>query len=70
MPRILHHLYAFVCGYFWLPCPRCGEYFGGHEWMNHPLAGIDGKGICPACTHKRIDAGENTYPYHFISEKD
>ena len=19
-------------GYFWLPCPRCGKWFGGHEW--------------------------------------
>lgn len=48
-------------GYFWLPCPLCGQMFGGHEWMvdqnkyvptipdpNGPVgAGI---GICPDCT--------------------
>lgn len=33
MPRWIHKLYAYVMGYFWLPCPspRCGEMFGGHE---------------------------------------
>lgn len=29
--RFLHRLYAFFFGYFWLPCPVCGKYFGGHE---------------------------------------
>jgi hypothetical protein len=29
--RWMHKLYAKVFGYFWLPCPVCGEYFGGHE---------------------------------------
>jgi hypothetical protein len=24
--------YAISHGYFWLPCPRCGRMFGGHEW--------------------------------------
>lgn len=31
-PRWLNRLYAGLFGYFWLPCPLCGEYFGGHEW--------------------------------------
>ena len=30
-PRWIHRLYAWVFGYFWLPCPRCGRLFGGHE---------------------------------------
>ena len=30
-PRSLNRLYAAVYGYFWLPCPLCGTYFGGHE---------------------------------------
>jgi hypothetical protein len=30
-PRWLEHLKATIGGYFWLPCPICGEYFGGHE---------------------------------------
>lgn len=29
--RFLHRIYARVFGYFWLPCPLCGEMFGGHE---------------------------------------
>jgi hypothetical protein len=24
--------FADAHGYFWLPCPRCGTWFGGHEW--------------------------------------
>jgi hypothetical protein len=60
--RTLHRLYAHWAGFFWLPCPLCGRYFGGHEWRT-----IDGKvasiptgkgnalwseatGICPDCT--------------------
>lgn len=29
--RVLHRAYAAFRGYFWLPCPVCGRYFGGHE---------------------------------------
>ena len=31
MLRWLHHIYADLMGYFWLPCPQCGRMFGGHE---------------------------------------
>lgn len=31
LPRIIHQAYAAVVGYFWIPCPRCGRMFGGHE---------------------------------------
>ena len=27
-----HERYAKSNGLFWLPCPRCGKMFGGHEW--------------------------------------
>lgn len=46
-------------GFFWLPCPVCGEEFGGHEWVTDgdmpgdvPVYGKPGmgEGICPACT--------------------
>lgn len=33
LPRTFHRLYAKIVGYFWLPCPICGRYFGGHEWQ-------------------------------------
>jgi hypothetical protein len=29
--RWLSRLYAAVFGYFWMPCPVCGRFFGGHE---------------------------------------
>jgi hypothetical protein len=29
--RWLNRVYANAVGYFWLPCPLCGEMFGGHE---------------------------------------
>ncbi len=29
--RAYHWLRAAIGGYFWLPCPVCGENFGGHE---------------------------------------
>lgn len=29
--RMVSQMYAKALGYFWLPCPRCGQMFGGHE---------------------------------------
>lgn len=29
--RQLNRWWAHRCGLFWLECPKCGEYFGGHE---------------------------------------
>lgn len=56
--RRLHRLYAKTAGYFWLPCPLCGQEFGGHEWRDiagksSTIAGDEpgkGIGICPDCT--------------------
>ena len=31
MPRWWANAKATSLGYFWLPCPRCGRMFGGHE---------------------------------------
>jgi hypothetical protein len=52
--RFFNKKYANLCGYFWLPCPICGEYFGGHEWgigslMTSPSRG---KGVCNHCIKK------------------
>lgn len=30
--RVAAKRYADANGYFWLPCPRCGEWYGGQEW--------------------------------------
>lgn len=34
-PRPWHRFYARTHGYFWLPCPLCGNNTGGHEWHDH-----------------------------------
>ena len=54
LPRWVHHLWANWNGYFWLPCPLCGGFFGGHEdWEGViPVGGQPGtyQGVCPECT--------------------
>ena len=63
LPRWVHRLYAGVAGYFWVPCPTCGENFGGHEVGDRGpnLGSIQvesgpgwsrGVSICPACTRE------------------
>lgn len=49
-PRWLQHLIAILGGYFWLPCPGCGEKFGGHEehgYLAENLGG--GQMVCLNC---------------------
>ena len=57
LPRWTHRAYAYLAGYFWLPCPLCGAYFGGHEWRSVngrpdsiPVGSGKNRGICPTCT--------------------
>lgn len=50
-PRLFHRIYAFVFGYFWLPCPICGNYFGGHECGGTLMQNFhSGKAVCRNCT--------------------
>lgn len=51
--RWLNKIYAWFFGYFWLPCPICGKYFGGHEWKNNHTLWLEkrnnwkkGTGVC------------------------
>lgn len=50
-------------GYFWMPCPLCGEEFGGNEWVNRiSLPGSEpgmSTGVCPAC---ELDLGVAALP--------
>lgn len=60
LPRRLRQMYAWAFGYFWLPCPLCGNESGGHEWRDRggkpsgiPKPGAEYGtfiGICPDCT--------------------
>ena len=50
LPRFYHRIYAKLNGYFWLPCPICGEKFGGHE--NTAFLAMDwyrGVQVCTNC---------------------
>jgi hypothetical protein len=51
-PRWLQRMYARLNGYFWLPCPYCGQEFGGHEVTDgmvcSPEPGL-WKIPCPEC---------------------
>lgn len=51
-PRWLQKLRARWGEYFWLPCPLCGEMFGGHEWRSEDTIwkpGENGHGVCVDC---------------------
>jgi len=41
--RLYNRIYAFIYGYFWKTCPRCGRMFGGHECGNDYVRVLDGK---------------------------
>lgn len=50
--RILNRLFAWVFGYFWLPCPICKKMFGGHEvFIYSKIAHVDGHNftVCRSC---------------------
>lgn len=51
-PRWLNRTWAWVRGYFWVPCPICKEPFGEHEWRpGHELwlSERDSVAVCPGC---------------------
>lgn len=63
MKRAAARAIARAGGYFWLPCPVCGEEFGGHEWRSvhgheSSIPDLDlpntSTGICQGCTAKGI----------------
>ena len=64
LDRKAHETYAKRYGYFWLPCPICGEEFGGHEWAAETSwvtlpTGRPGvrQGVCSACSAAIIRLG-------------
>ena len=52
-PKWIQHLKATLLGYFWLPCPICGEHFGGHEKSGSLITSYSGgKVVCINCAEK------------------
>lgn len=60
-PRWLQHLWANLRGYFWLPCPICRKYFGGHEIADIGLyiGGGSGQCVCRNCEEKARRLNDN-----------
>jgi hypothetical protein len=69
--RTVARMLAEARGFFWLPCPVCGEYFAGFEWdtsgecSSIPREDNCGVGICPepACMER---AREWTMRYRLL----
>ena len=59
LPRARARIHAAVFGYFWLPCPVCGEMFGGHEQPSGAVWDDSGRGrvTCPACAEEHPITG-------------
>lgn len=53
--RLLNRVYAWIFGYFWLPCPVCGDHFGGHEASRHALVVTEADGPHAYCTCYKTD---------------
>lgn len=46
LPRWVNKVWALGGGYFWLPCPRCRNYFGGHEITYVFIETSPNQGVC------------------------
>lgn len=74
---MLHRLYAWMFGYFWLPCPVCGRMFGGHEIAHRftaALLGEDGRSciVCPdpQCSHDAAILNRERGKVQFIRSRN
>lgn len=65
-PRFLNRVYAWIRGYFWIPCPICKRGFGEHEWIQGNelwLTDRDSVAVCPRCAEEAARQNqENGYP--------
>lgn len=70
LPRWLHRLYAWARGYFWIPCPKCGRMFGGHEAREGHTT-YAGKTTCPDCPRPlvRLAIVDTTQPGAIIRSR-
>lgn len=61
--RLFNKLYANLFGYFWLPCPSCGQMFGGHEssWKCKLIEGHT-YSVCNDCGNNPKVIDERPFP--------
>jgi len=73
-PRLLNRTYAWLRGYFWIPCPICKQGFGEHEWLPDNelwLTERDSVAVCPRCGEEAARANrDNGYPIQSRPEGD
>jgi hypothetical protein len=57
-------LRAFWGGYFWLPCPICGRYFGGHDVADIHLMDTlsSGRCVCRKCEDRAWRLNQVRFP--------
>jgi len=51
-------------GYFWIPCPICGEMFGGHEARHTSSLWVKpyhGKAVCAKCSAEAVRRNTENY---------
>jgi hypothetical protein len=76
--RWFERFVAWAGGYFWLPCPMCGEMFGGHEIANMFTAAVigeDGHAYCvcpkPQCNHDAaVRNMSNGHPAFVVDKRE
>lgn len=62
-PRWLQELKAEAGGFFWVPCPMCGEAFGGHEWAGELMDTREsGRGVCANCAQQAAKLNRERFP--------
>ena len=55
LDRAINKLIAYTTNRFWIPCPICKEYFGGHEEMGFEglyIGNFMYKCVCKDCEEK------------------
>ncbi len=61
----MHQFYAFILGYYWLPCILCGRYRGGHEPSGTLFRYEDtpgtGHNVCINCTDKAEELSKGVW---------
>lgn len=76
-PRFLARFLAWFGGYFWLPCPACGEYFAGFEHGSGaiPIGEEDGVHMYTVCSkqkcceegmRRQMDYMQNAQNWHTV----
>ena len=62
MVEVARGSWAWLFGYFWMPCPICGRMFGGFEISPVTLM-FDwhmGRCVCRKCTGRAIEANKES----------